>query len=79
MKKKKRLLKSIALCLIMVLTLSMYSSLPAFASESEEPLTVENSEWAPELESGKLWFDDYIYDAHTAFTYYTAVKYGLFV
>jgi len=28
--------------------------------------------------SGKLWFDDYIYDAHHAFTYYTAIKYGLF-
>ena len=29
--------------------------------------------------SGELWFDDYIYDAHCAFTYYNAIKYGLFV
>ena len=28
--------------------------------------------------SGALLFDDYVYDTHSPFTYYTAVKYSLF-
>lgn len=34
----------------MVLSFSMLSSMPAFAAESDEPLTVENSEWTPKEE-----------------------------
>ena len=28
--------------------------------------------------SGSVGYDDFVYNAHTPYTYYTAVKYGLF-